>query len=235
MKIIQMLIPQSNKFTRPGTAINPKYITIHETDNPNTGANALAHAKLQQRGNSRQASWHFTVDSGDTIYQSIPTNEVAWACGDGSGQGNLASISIEICVNTDGDFEQAKKNAAWLVRYLMDKYNISIQNVVQHNHWSGKNCPRTIRKEGWEKFLALIPLSPSKSPSNHKINPYPGFYIRMGSTGKIVKEIQAQLGGIVVDGIFGPKTLAAVESFQKAHHLAVDGIVGPISWNALFN
>lgn len=38
----------------------------------------------------------------------------------------------------------------------------------------------------------------------------------------------------IIDGIFGNKTLAAVQSFQKTKGLAVDGIVGPITWKALF-
>ena len=36
-----------------------------------------------------------------------------------------------------------------------------------------------------------------------------------------------------MDGDFGPKTEAAVRAFQKEKNLAVDGIVGPLTWAAL--
>ena len=36
-----------------------------------------------------------------------------------------------------------------------------------------------------------------------------------------------------VDGIFGPKTEAAVKEYQKSNDLVADGIVGPKTWNML--
>jgi peptidoglycan hydrolase-like protein with peptidoglycan-binding domain len=36
-----------------------------------------------------------------------------------------------------------------------------------------------------------------------------------------------------IDGIFGPGTKTAVEEFQKQASIAVDGVVGPITWAAL--
>lgn len=39
--------------------------------------------------------------------------------------------------------------------------------------------------------------------------------------------------GLAVDGIYGPKTQAAVRKFQKANGLSVDGILGKNTWAAL--
>jgi peptidoglycan endopeptidase LytE len=61
---------------------------------------------------------------------------------------------------------------------------------------------------------------------------------QLGSRGRSVSLLQsrlAQLGYPVgATGYFGPVTLHDVQSFQKAHHLVVDGIVGPVTEHALF-
>jgi peptidoglycan hydrolase-like protein with peptidoglycan-binding domain len=67
--------------------------------------------------------------------------------------------------------------------------------------------------------------------------------ISEGSTGDAVRGVQEEFQfrnlsgdpnkGLQADGIFGPKTRAAVLGFQQALGIAVDGIVGPITWQAL--
>jgi len=56
--------------------------------------------------------------------------------------------------------------------------------------------------------------------------------LRVGSRGPDVASVQRQLG-VAADGIFGPKTRAAVRSFQRRHGLLVDAIVGPQTRAAL--
>jgi peptidoglycan hydrolase-like protein with peptidoglycan-binding domain len=70
--------------------------------------------------------------------------------------------------------------------------------------------------------------------------------VQQGSTGPAVRAVQDQINfrnlrnghTLNVDGIFGPQTRAAVISFQQGMALEipgflVDGIVGPMTWQAL--
>jgi hypothetical protein len=57
--------------------------------------------------------------------------------------------------------------------------------------------------------------------------------LKRGSTGANVRYLQTALGGLKVDGQFGPITDRAVRAFQAAQGIKVDGIVGPITWGRL--
>ena len=62
--------------------------------------------------------------------------------------------------------------------------------------------------------------------------------LRRGDRGEDVKVLQRALKRAgydagTIDGIFGPRTEAAVRAFQRANGLTVDGIVGPRTWAAL--
>ena len=157
---IQEHIISGGRKNRPGRDTNPDtYITIHETGNAAKGADAAAHGAYldSAAGEDALVSWHYTVDD-HAIVQHLPDYETAYHAGDGkAGPGNTTSIGIEICVNAGGDFEAAKANAAALVRLLMEEHGIGIEHVVQHNHWNGKDCPKTIRATtgAWEAFLVL--------------------------------------------------------------------------------
>jgi peptidoglycan hydrolase-like protein with peptidoglycan-binding domain len=54
-----------------------------------------------------------------------------------------------------------------------------------------------------------------------------------GAEGRQVQLLQQALGGVKVDGIFGPETEEAVKNFQARSGLTVDGIVGPLTSSAL--
>jgi peptidoglycan hydrolase-like protein with peptidoglycan-binding domain len=62
--------------------------------------------------------------------------------------------------------------------------------------------------------------------------------ISSGGTGEAVRRLQRALRrtpnpGLLVDGMFGPITEAAVRDFQQGASLVVDGVVEPLTWAAL--
>ena len=63
--------------------------------------------------------------------------------------------------------------------------------------------------------------------------PYPGRPVKLGSTGKNVILVQNKVGA-KPDGDFGPITEGRVKTWQSAHALLADGIVGKLTWSAMF-
>lgn len=163
MNIITKLSNNKNHFN----GYNPcNYITIHQTGNTGRGANALNHANYMNNGSG--ATWHYTVDS-ERVVQHFNNRVQCWHSGDGKGKGNTQSIGIELCVNSDGNYNKTIENATKLVRQLMKQHNVSINNVVQHNKWSGKNCPSQIRAKkngiGWVQFIQMVEGAKPSTPT----------------------------------------------------------------------
>ncbi len=188
LNIIQNFIyPDSVNQLRPGNGKigdkmngGPQYVVIHDTGMPAPHHNAYGLNKyIHDQANSldgRVASWHFSVDE-NTIFQHIPTDEVAWHAGDGStlfgetyinksskleciGGGNKNGIGIETCIEQGGNYDLTLKNAAKLTATLLNKYHLGIERVKQHFNFSGKNCPNVIRslKGRWESFLKDVEI-----------------------------------------------------------------------------
>ncbi|MCL4066832.1 N-acetylmuramoyl-L-alanine amidase [Pseudomonas sp. GX19020] len=107
--------------------------------------------------------------------------------------------------------------------------------VKQKNKWdfdyplrgTGARDPIVIGDELRCEVLIALLGKPAPTPS-HGARPT----IRQGSTGPHVRELQASLG-VAADGIFGPKTRAALIAFQSRRQLLPDGICGPMTWAAL--
>ncbi|HYO49351.1 MAG TPA: N-acetylmuramoyl-L-alanine amidase [Chloroflexia bacterium] len=168
------IIPASNA-NRPGIKLiggKPEFLTIHETANTKPGANAEMHRKfVHQGGGEAGVSFHYVVDEKESI-QLLPDDEVAWHAGDGrNGAGNNRSVAIEICVNKDGNFLMALANTVLLVVRLMSEFSIPLSKVVQHNHWSGKDCPHKLRLNqlaAWMEFRASLGAQERTFPETGK-------------------------------------------------------------------
>ena len=143
---------------RTGIKREIKYIVIHETGNPSKGADAQRHAAYLQSGGEGTTAWHYTVDDTNA-YHHIPDDEIAFHAGDGQRRngGNQCGIGIELCVNSDGDFEKTFDNAAKLTAYLLDAYSLDIRDIKQHADFMDKNCPQHIRDDSrWEEFVQKV-------------------------------------------------------------------------------
>ena len=85
--------------------------------------------------------------------------------------------------------------------------------------------------------ILLCVMTPEEAAVAATTNVQPWPLVRQGDRNHPVRTLQRLLRQrghtVVVDGIFGPKTDAAVRAFQTAANLAVDGIVGPQTWGAL--
>ena len=80
------------------------------------------------------------------------------------------------------------------------------------------------RKHHYHRALEILGGTYTMKPSP--------ILLKVGSTGDRVKQIQEKLGEDA-DGIFGLVTKQAVEKWQAVNGLVVDGIVGPKTFAAM--
>lgn len=125
---------------RPAEKMQPLYLTVHSTGNPNSRAGG-ERRWLTNAENDRTASYHVVVDETQAI-ECIPFNEVAWHAGDGNGDGNKKSISMEICES--GDRAKVLRNAIVLAARILRDADMAADRLRQHHDWAAKMCPRIL-------------------------------------------------------------------------------------------
>lgn len=132
-------------------------------------------------------------------------------------------------VTIDGIFNSETKNA---VKEFQELNGLTPSGIVDDMTW---NKLQYLSNKNPNRVDALVNGVDFLDQSENIISE--------GSTGDFVKELQEYLniaadkypsiGKLKVDGIFGPKTKAAVIEFQKLNDLTPDGIVGTNTWEAL--
>ena len=143
-QIKQMLAHESN-FTKSRKQ-DIKYIVVHYT--ANNGDTATNNGKYFSQAN-RNASAHYFVDENEVV-QSVLDENTAWHCGAKTYKHdkcrNDNSIGVEMCSEKDQNgqyyINQATQNKAIeVVKWLMKKYSVPLENVLRHYDVTGKLCP----------------------------------------------------------------------------------------------
>lgn len=139
-----------------------KYIVVHYT--AGNGDTARDNGIYFQR-NHVGASAHWFVDETAAL-NSVPEQFVAWHCG-GTAYvhpecRNSNSIGVELCSRRDRDgtyyfLPGTLKNAAVLIRELMEKYGVPPERVIRHYDVTGKKCPAPLVDAGqWKEFRNML-------------------------------------------------------------------------------
>lgn len=230
------------------------FVVLHYTGNVSDTAEANC---KYFAGGDREASAHYFVDE-DSIYQSVPACDRAWAVGSSDPVHplcrNTNSISIEMCCS--GNYhvsERTKANAAALTAELCKLLGISGVDtyVLRHYDVTGKSCPRQMAGKNnaeWEAFKAsvkaLLNEQPKPAPAPTTKEETIEMELRMLRRGMEGNDVRAAMllmkdKGYYPDDIwsgdklFGPKMEAGLRKMQADHNLGVDGILGAASWGYL--
>lgn len=168
----------TNPTSRPALRDDRQYaiiemrgLVMHWTANTSRGADALANRNYFNIG-SRFASAHYVVDDHSAV-QCIPDNEVAYhvgaktymSAGNAIRSGsrltpNHFTIGVEMCVNSDGDWQKTYQNSVDLAAFLFLKHRLKSGCLYRHFDITGKDCPRMmLTPDAWQAFINDMSLS----------------------------------------------------------------------------
>ena len=129
----------------------------------------------------------------------------------GSNSEAVAYLQKALKTSVDGIFGRQTKSA---VEKFQAENGLTVDGVVGVATW-----PK-------------VKVSATTASKTKETKPKLEKTLKRGSRGAQVKFLQSKIG-LKADGIFGPNTEAAVKKFQRSQKLAVDGIVGPVTWSKL--
>lgn len=133
-------------------------------------------------------------------------------------------------------FKNSRNDAVTNHVGIVTGYADGIVSTVEGNTSSG--CVRCLRYTVMDTYIVYVcrpayRTSAAQPPENDPPLPV----LSRGTSGESVRALQLLLSGcgygLEADGIFGPLTEQAVRDYQRARGLAVDGIVGRMTWESL--
>ncbi|MGY4645519.1 peptidoglycan-binding protein [Cellulomonas sp. URHB0016] len=145
---------------------------------------------------------------------AIPADVIRHGISVGATGPYVAIIQNVVGVTPDGIFG---RQTAAAVRAFQRAHGLVADGVVGRLTWAALVDAANGR-------TAVAPVSAASIPQS-VINRG----ISSGARGEPVRIVQ-RIVGANSDGIFGPRTRAAVQAYQRAHGLVADGVVGRLTW-----
>lgn len=138
-----------------------KYLVVHDTANYDRDAGVEMHWQFFNRQN-RKASADIFVDDKKILKFNDWYTGYSWAVGDDEddlddGINNRNSISLEMCVNDDSDYQTMLNNTVKAI--LEIKRELPHIQICRHFDASGKICPGHMYGNNWrlwKEFLERI-------------------------------------------------------------------------------
>lgn len=188
-----------------------KYIVMHYVGAVSTAQNNASYFKKEYRG----ASAHYFVDDKN-IVQVVEDKDISWHCGANTyycNARNSNSIGVEMCCykNSEGKLdisENVEANAIELVKDLMKKYNIPIENIVRHYDVTHKKCPAPFvtNEVRWNNFKKKLQGSENEEKNTDETKKD---YVRQWQ--KVMNKVYKC--GLAEDNSFGPDSKAKANKY----------------------
>lgn len=124
-------------------------ITIHNTNNNKSARENYEDLLAERRVNV----CHYLVDEEEAI-NTFSIDEQASHTGRGYDFGNRYTIAIEICRSTSDEalYLKAQDKAVELMKELMERFNLTTNNIYFHNDFNNVKCPhRTLEIYGTKR------------------------------------------------------------------------------------
>ena len=228
-------IPQTicSPAAKPGVAAFARLMANHYSEF-NYGISRHCNAGLTEHSEGRALDW--MLNANDPRERAIADSVLRWLLAPGPN-GEPAAMArrfgIMYIIWNRQIWGSYNMSAGWR-RYTGPHphtdhihFSFSWDGAMQRTSWWTGVARTTVTRTPGGAPGTTQPAPPSS------LAPYLTTTVRMGSSGQAVSALQRTLGGIAVDGQFGPATERAVKSFQRSKQLTQNGIVSPNVWRAL--
>lgn len=166
----------------------------------------------------KRIGYHWLIFQSGHVYEGLGWGRI------GVHTAGQNSRSVGVCFVLNGDEEDPTPAAveSWSeLREAAERAELQAGYLIRgHRDFSQKSCP------GDRVYRAVVQAILTDEPT-----------LRRGMVGPVVERAQRLLARIFptigIDGRFGLRTEDVVKSYQEREGLAIDGVVGPATWEKL--